>query len=92
MYGVLTKFEAREDQNKCPMCRHINEDFMKLDDDQLACYVCGCIFLSRNARERERAGKKEKIEIELRKIVCECGQKCKTKAGLAAHKRHCEKD
>lgn len=93
--------------NKCPMCRYAWQDFMDVGASLglergvlLGCYVCGIMFVSKPVRDFDKNHKREAVESESLPVgepseaddfVAICGKVCKTKAGLLAHERKCNK-
>lgn len=101
---IASRFKEGYKKDKCPYCLEGWSDFILPfeREDVLACYKCGSIFLSKEARVSELARKKEQFEIqqkeqvevpaiesdEVKSLKCSvCEFEAKSKAGLMAHMR-----
>ena len=79
---------------KCPRCLTIFVNFMVVDENLLGCLNCGAVFVRKEVRGFVRSHQKEiLINRDVKPIdnVCNCGFEAKTKAGLAAHQRKCNR-
>lgn len=88
-HEVASRFEYKED--KCPVCKFTNQNFIKVSECEFCCYRCGAMFLNKRTREEMRSVQRRMLKEQGKdkRLVCECGFEAKSKAGLQAHKRAC---
>lgn len=97
-HKVASRFDPKYKQDRCPKCGYLDQNFIFISDKELACYRCGTMFISRDARlaMKEVSFDMLKSQEEDRSaFVCEVpgcsfGEngvpfRAKTKAGLVAH-------
>jgi hypothetical protein len=60
LFRVITWKESGENE-KCPKCLNIRQDFMEIMPNVWACYQCGCVFVPKAVRYKELEGKREQI-------------------------------
>jgi ribosomal protein L37AE/L43A len=60
LFRVITWKESGE-QEKCPKCLNIRQDFMEIMPNVWACYQCGCVFVPKAVRYKEIEGKRGQI-------------------------------
>ena len=85
---IRTKHECIENE-KCPICRTIFQNFIDFENNMLGCLSCGCVFIEKQCRVDVGGRIKELVKAQIKEFVCECGFKAKNNVGLAAHRRHC---
>lgn len=63
-YKVLPRRTREGNPEKCPVCRMGWVNLMDIngDDSLLACFACGCVFVSRTVRLEEREGINKQIQ------------------------------
>ena len=61
LFPVATKMNKETENEKCPKCLTIWQDFGKIEEHLWFCYSCGTVFVPKKIREPEKWGKKEQI-------------------------------
>jgi len=94
---VASKFKEEYKGERCPKCSETFSNFIIIDDNLLACYKCGTVFVRKFIRDMEYDRVKEQLAIQIvyKKPTVEetvwlckiCGKLCKSKGGLGAHMR-----
>ena len=87
---IASRFDPKYSYEKCPACLNISQNFLIIDDIQLACLQqsCGCVFVRKEFIESlDVRGMLEKQDT-----TCKvCGKICKNHIGLFSHKRSHDK-
>lgn len=94
-HKAASRFNEKYKYDKCPQCNDFNQTFILVSDGQLGCRKCGAVFIATFVRDdfNEHVLDILKSQEEDRSSwSCECGFNAKTKAGLVAHKRACDKE
>jgi ribosomal protein L37AE/L43A len=65
LFRVITWKESGENE-KCPKCLNIRQDFMEIMPNVWACYQCGCVFVPKAVRYKELEGKREQVALQQR--------------------------
>ena len=102
-FKVYQKVAAGEASiNKCPVCRDAWQSFADIGTGLgmasgmlLGCYTCGTVFMGKDVRLEDLAGKKDYLD-KLRVKAVEsatalCGKVCKNPSGKRLHEIHCKK-
>jgi ribosomal protein L37AE/L43A len=63
LFKVVTWKESGENE-KCPKCLNIRQDFMEVFPNVWGCYQCGCVFIPKAVRYKELEGKREQIKLQ----------------------------
>jgi len=93
IHKVASRFNPKYKDDRCPICKYLNQNFIEVSDKELSCYSCGLMFLNKETRNAMKAVSFEMLKKqgeEKREYPCDCGFKAKSKAGLVAHQRKCE--
>jgi hypothetical protein len=93
-HRAASRFNETYKSDKCPVCKQTGESFIMVSDGQLGCRKCGCIFIARFVRDDFNENLLEILtaqEEDRSGGVCGCGFRAKSKAGLMAHGRTCDK-
>jgi len=90
-HKAASRFDEKYQDNKCPNCLFLNQNFIKVSDGMLACYKCGTVFIAKYVRDDFQLNLRDILkaqEQDRSKWVCEeCGKICKTKNGLMVHSK-----
>ena len=103
-HKVASRFNEKYKSDKCPNCGFMNQNFIFISDKELACYMCGTVFINYETRTAMRTVVKQMLtEQEEDRSSWTCQHpgctfgdgggvfKAKSKAGLKAHMKKHEK-
>lgn len=93
-HRVASRFDEKYKNDRCPICKFMDQNFIYISDKELSCYSCGIIFINKESRDAMKRISLEMLiaQKEDKRFRCECGFEAKSRAGLVAHKRKCNSE
>jgi len=87
---IASRFDPKYSFEKCPFCKNISQNFLIIDDVQLACLVpsCGAVFVRKEFLQSLNVRELLENQAKHKDTTCDiCGKLCKNKIGLTGHMR-----
>ncbi len=80
IHDVASRFDERYKDDRCPTCKYIHQNFIKISGKEIPCYKFGTIFIDKETRTKMKAASVAMLRVQEEdrsSWVCEeCGKRC----------------